>query len=577
MMAPEAGRPLGEGAVEKRFWHSYYDKRVPSSLDYPSVPLHRILDDTAGKFPGRTAISFLGKSISYKQLRIYSDAFSRGLVRLGVKKGDRVALYLPNVPHMVIGYFGALKAGAITVPTNPLYTERELLYQVKDSGSKVLVTLDLDITLSKVKAVKEAAGLDRIVVGRVSDFLPFPKNLLYPLVKKKDLVDVPKDEAYITFEDLLSESGTGAPEAGAKPEDAAVLMYTGGTTGVSKGAILTHRNLIANALQTYCWASSGEMSDTPQVSALVVLPLFHSFSMTVCMNHGIMRGARLILFPTRPKPDLSDLLATIQKERPQLLPGVPTLYTAMANNPNVQRYKIDSIKVCNSGAAPLPVEVLHRFEAITGSRIIEGYGLSESSPVATCNPLEGERKAGSIGLPVSDTDIRIVDQEGGEKDVLQGQAGEILIRGPQVMAGYWNRPDETAKSLRDGWLYTGDIAWMDEAGYLFIVDRKKDMIITGGFNIFPREVEEILYEHPKVLEAAVIGLPDPRSGERLKAFVVLKEGQEATAEEILAFCREKLTAYKVPKAIEFRKELPKSNIGKLLRRALRDEESAKRG
>jgi long-chain acyl-CoA synthetase len=559
--------------MEKRFWHEKYDPKVPPSLDYPPIPLHRFLDDTAAKFPDDTAITFLGKNISYRELLGMADAFAAGLAGMGVKRGDRVALYLPNVPHMIIAYYGTLKAGAICVPTNPLYTERELTHQVKDSGSKVLVTLDLDLTLSKVNAVKDAAGLERIVVGRVSDFLPFPKSLLYPLVKRKDLAPVPRTERYVRFTSLACRPGVAAPAGEVGPADDAVLMYTGGTTGVSKGAILTHANLVANALQTYCWATAGEMDAAPRESAMVILPLFHSFSMTVNMNAGVRRGSRLILFPSKPKPDLSDFLEMIRRERPGLMPGVPVLYTAMANNPEVKKYGVDSIKVCNSGAAPLPVEVLQRFEAVTGAKIIEGYGLSESSPVATCNPLKGERKAGSIGLPVSDTDIRLVDKDDGVTQVKPGEAGEILIKGPQVMRGYWNRPEESAKSLQDGWLYTGDIAWQDPDGYLTIVDRKKDMIITGGFNIFPREVEEVLYEHPKVLEAAVIGVPDPRSGERLKAYVVLKAGETATTEEILAFCRDKLTAYKVPKTLEFRQELPKNNVGKLLRRILREEDA----
>ncbi len=561
--------------MDERRWHKYYDRRVPPSLTYPEVPLHRFLDETAGRFPDRAAIHFLGKEITYGRLLAMVDGFARGLADLGVRKGDRVALYLPNVPHMVIGYYGVLKVGAICVTTNPLYTERELLHQVKDSGANVLVTLDLDLTLSKVKAVRERAGIERVVVGRVSDFLPFPKNLLYPIVKRKDLTSVPKTGEYIRFTDLMTLAGSGAPKVPVAPGDDAVLMYTGGTTGLSKGARLTHANLVANALQSYCWASAGAMDHEPE-SVMTVLPLFHSFSMTVCMNHAIMRGAKLILFPTRPKPDMSDLLEMIRDTQPSLMPGVPGLYAALAANPRVTDYRINSVRVCNSGAAPLPVEVLQNFEAITGGRIIEGYGLSESSPVATCNPLEGVRKVGSIGLPVPDTDIRIVDQETGATDVPIGEPGEILIRGPQVMKGYWNRPDETALTIKDGWLFTGDIGRMDEQGYIFVVDRKKDMIITGGFNIYPRDVEEVLFEHPKVLDAGVIGVSDHRSGERVKAFVVLKAGQEATEQELIDFCRERLTAYKVPKWVEFRKELPKNNIGKLLRRVLREEDERAR-
>ncbi len=556
--------------MEERFWHKHYDSNVPPSLDYPKVPLTRLLDDAAARYPDRTAITFLGKQISYRELLRTCNALALGLAEMGVKKADRVALFLPNVPHMVIAYYAVLKAGGICVPTNPLYTERELSHQVKDSGARVLVTLDLDLTLSKVKAVKESIGVEKVIVGRVSDYLPFPKSLLYPLVKRKDLAEVPAGGGFVRFTDLARGRGEAPPEVKVAQEDPAVLMYTGGTTGLSKGAVLTHANLVTNAVQCRGWITSGSAGDGGQESIMTVLPLFHSFAMTTCMNFGIYSASRLILFPTRPKPDLSDLLEMIRDEQPDFMPGVPALYTAMANNPRVKEYKVDCIKACVSGAAPLPVEVLQRFEAITGARIIEGYGLSESSPVATGNPLLGVRKPGSIGLPWPDTEIRIVDQETGEREMPIGEPGEILIKGPQVMQGYWTRPEETSAALRDGWLFTGDIGRMDEEGYVFIVDRKKDMIITGGFNIYPREIEEVLYEHPKVLEAGVIGVPDERSGERVKAFVVLKEGQTATAEEIIEFCRARLTAYKVPKWVEFRRELPKNNVGKLLRRVLRE-------
>jgi long-chain acyl-CoA synthetase len=558
--------------MEKRFWHEKYDPDVPSSLDYPQIPLQRLLNAAAAKYPNRVAITFLGKNLSYRELLDMANAFASGLKSLGVERGDRVALYLPNVPHMVIAYYGTLKAGAICVPTNPLYTERELSHQVKDSGAKVLVTLDLDLTLPKVLAVKDSVGLEKVIVGRVSDYLPFPKSLLYPIVKRKDLAKVPAGGDYLRFLDLAEIRGASPPETDVAPADAAVLMYTGGTTGLSKGAVLTHANLVANALQCRSWISEGRKPDAPQESIMTVLPLFHSFAMTTCMNFGILTASRLILFPARPKPDLSDLLEMIRDEQPGYLPGVPALYTAMANNPRVKEYGVDCIKACISGAAPLPVEVLQRFETVTGARIIEGYGLSESSPVATGNPMLGERKPGSIGLPWPDTEIRIVDQDVGETDLPLGEAGEILIKGPQVMKEYWNKPEETFATIKDGWLYTGDIGRMDEDGYVFIVDRKKDMIITGGFNIYPREVEEVLYEHPKVLEAGVIGVKDERSGERVKAFVVLKAGQTATSDEIIEFCKTRLTAYKVPRWVEFRSELPKNNVGKLLRRVLRDGE-----
>ena len=558
------------GLMDERIWHRWYGEDLPRDIQYPQIPLHEILDVSAGRFPERAAISFLGKNITYRQLHREVLAFARGLAGLGIGKGERVALFLPNVPQMVVAYYGTLKAGAVGVLTNPLYTERELLYQVKDSGAKALVTLDLVLTLSKVKAGEKALGLERVIVGRVSDYLPFPKNILYPLLKRKDLEPVPENGKYIGFSELLGGTWPSLPEVRVAPDDIGVLMYTGGTTGLSKGAMLTHENLVANAYQAFGWVSSGKMECSPDEAIMTILPLFHSFAMTGCMNHGILRGARLILFPSRPRKDLSDLLKMVRRERPTMLPGVPALYTALVNNPKAAGYGLGSIKVCNSGAAPLPVEILKGFESMTGAKMLEGYGLSEASPVAVCNPLEGRRKAGSIGTPMQGTDVRIVDQEKGETDVRPGDPGELLLRGPQVMKGYWNRPEETAEALRDGWLWTGDIARMDEDGYIYIVDRKKDMIIVAGFKVFPREVEEVLYEHPKVLDAAVVGVRDERCGEHVKAFVVLKDGEEATADEMVAFCKGKLTGYKIPREVVFRKELPKSNVGKVIRRLLRE-------
>jgi long-chain acyl-CoA synthetase len=339
--------------------------------------------------------------------------------------------------------------------------------------------------------------------------------------------------------------------------------------------MLSHRNLVVNVLQVYCWATSGRMRDEGQESVLTVLPLYHSFAMTVAMNVGTFRGAKLILFPKRPQPDMLDLLEVVRKQQPTILPGVPALYAAIANQQRSAEFGVNSIKVCVSGAAPLPLEVMQRFERLTGAKIIEGYGLSETSPVAACNPLEGARKEGAIGIPVPDTELKIVDDAG--NPVAGGEPGEVCIKGPQVMRGYWNKPEETERVLRDGWLFTGDVARMDADGYFFIVDRKKDVIITSGFNVYPREVEEILFEHPAVLEAAAVGVPDPKSGERVKAYVVLRAGMSATEADIVEHCRKKLAAYKVPKSVEFRAELPKTNVGKVLRRTLRDEARASAG
>jgi long-chain acyl-CoA synthetase len=515
----------------------------------------------------------MGKELTYEVLLESVNRFANALVNLGVKKGDRVSLYMPNTPHMVIAYYAVLKAGGVVVPTNPVYTERELDHQVSDSEAEVLVTLDLELTLSKVKAIKSRTKLRHVIVGSMKDYLPWPKNWLFPIVRRKMLEPVPTDGSYHIFTQLMASASPVSPKVEIGPDDIAVLMYTGGTTGVAKGAMLTHRNMVSNAIVAHAWATSGKQTDTPQDILLIVLPMFHSFAMTVGLNHGIRRGAKLLLIP---KPEIDEILKTIQKYRPSIFPGVPTLYTVLANRSDIKAFGVDSIRICNSGAAPLPVEVMKKFEEVTGAKILEGYGLSEASPVTHCNPLEGTRKPGSIGLPMPDTDARIVDQEDNTKVLGVNEVGEICIKGPQVMKGYWNRPEETGKSLVDGWLFTGDIAKMDEEGYFYIVERKKDLIIAGGYNIYPREVEEFLYEHPKVKEAAVIGIPDEIKGEKVKAFVILKDGETATEEEIIEFCRKGLAPYKVPKHVEFKKELPKSMIGKILRRVLREEEQKKK-
>jgi long-chain acyl-CoA synthetase len=491
--------------------------------------------------------------------------FAAGLVRLGVRPGDRVALHLPNCPQFLIAYYGTLAAGAVVVPFNPLYVEREIAHQLADSGAEVSVTLD--VLYPRVAAARSQTSVREIIVTGIQHYFPPLLRALYPLKARRDglLVRVPRARDVHRLAELLDHPAP-APDVHVDPGAVAVLLYTGGTTGIPKGAMLTHRNLVSNVLQARSWFTQLQPgADT----AIAVIPFFHSYGMTSAMNFCVSSGTRLVLLP---RFQVEGTLKSIARYRPKVFPGVPTLYTAVINHPQAGGYDLRSIAACISGAASLPVEVQSRFETLTGGRLVEGYGLTEASPVTHANPIFGTRKAGSIGIPFPDTDARIVDLEGGMTMLGPGEVGELIIRGPQVMQGYWNRPDETGRVLRGGWLYTGDMARMDEDGYFYIVDRKKEMIITGGLNVFPREVEETLYAHPAVLEAAVIGIPEKYKGEVVKAFVVLKPGAEASTGELIEHCRRFLAPFKVPRDIAFRTQLPKSLVGKILRRVLAEEE-----
>jgi long-chain acyl-CoA synthetase len=477
-----------------------------------------------------------------------SDRLAGALAGLGIRPGDRVALYMPNCPQFVIGFFAILKAGGVVVQTNPMYTERELHHQWSDSGARAVLTVDM--LAPRAVGVGQQLGIKHIAAGRLKgDALP---------------------EGVLSFEGLVQQGGE-RPTLQINPrEDVAVLQYTGGTTGLAKGAMLTHFNIVANTLQVYKWL--GHDTAPGQERILTILPLFHSYGMTVCMTMGIWIAATLIMLP---KFDLQEVLQTIKETQPTLFPGVPTMYIAVAMHPEAEKYGINSIRYCNSGSAPLPVEAMKAFEAKTGATIIEGYGLSEASPVTHCNPVTGLRKAGSIGIPVADTECKIVALDDSGREVEPGQEGELWVRGPQVMKGYWNRPEETAKTLVNGWLATGDIVRMDQDGYFYVIDRKKDMIIAGGFNVYPRDVEEVLYQHPAIAEAVVVGIPDAYRGETVKAYVVLKPGESLSADDLVAFCRDRLAAYKVPRLVEFRTALPRTMVGKVLRRALLEEERAR--
>jgi long-chain acyl-CoA synthetase len=507
----------------------------------------------------------MGKTMSYSATAREAARFANVLGTLGVRSGDRVAIMLPNCPQVVIAFFGALMAGAVVVMTNPLYMERELEYQLNDSGAKTIVTLDL--LHKRVLGVLPRTKLDRVIVTSLKDYLPFPKNLLYPIKMKKDGADL--SVAYganvLSWRNLMAAEPASARITQVNAdEDLALLQYTGGTTGISKGVMLSHANLISNTIQNMHWAYKCQ---TGTERILGALPIFHVFGLTVVMLQAVFRAGMIILVP---RFETKQILETIATMRPTLFPGAPTMYVALINHPELGNYDLSSINACVSGSAPLPREVQEKFEAVTHGRLIEGYGLTEASPVTHANNIWGKRKPG-IGIPIPDTDAKIVDPDTGEELPI-GELGELTVKGPQVMKGYWNRPDETSKVLKDGWLYTGDMARMDEDGFFEIVDRKKDMIIAGGYNIYPREIEEVLFEHPAIKEAAAAGVPDKYRGETVKAFVVLKEGASVTAEELDAFCRERLAAYKVPRKYEFRDTLPKTLVGKVLRRQLLEEE-----
>jgi len=548
-------------------WLKHYEEGVPHGLKYPPIPLHRTLEDTAARFPDRPALAFLGHTITYRQLNGLADRFASVLQGLGVGKGDRVAVVLPNCPQFVIGFYGTLKAGGVVVPTNPLYVEREIEHQLRDCGARVVVTLTK--FYPTVKKVQPQTAVEHVLVTNIKEYFPAIKRLLFTLVleaKDGHRVPIEKRPDHHWLGELMKGASATPGPVKVEPSSVALFQYTGGTTGVPKGAVLTHFNLLANTMQTRRWFA--QLVEGQEVM-LGVIPFFHVYGLTVAMSMAVYAGATMVLLP---RFELKEVLEAIKSHRVTLFPGVPTMYVAINNFPQVGHYDLRSISACISGAAPLPVEVQRRFEALTGGRLVEGYGLTEAAPVTHANPIYGLRKEGSIGIPFPDVEARIMDVETGEKELPLGEVGELVIRAPQVMREYWGHPEDTATALRDGWLYTGDMARMDEDGYFFIVDRKKDMILAGGFNIYPREIEEVLYQHPKVKEAVALGVPDAYRGETPKVYVVLKEGEAATEEEVLAYCRQNLAKYKVPTQVEFRQELPKTLVGKVLRRVLKEEE-----
>ena len=551
-------------AYQQKPWLAHYDEGVPENVNYEETCLPDFLSRSAQKFPQNMALLFQGYRVTYRELNEMVDRFAVCLTNFGIRKGDSVAILLPNLIPCVVAYYGILKIGATAVMNNPLYTDRELEHQFNDSGSKLLITLDL--LGNRMIDLRPKTRIKQIIYTSIGDYLPFPKNLLFPLVgKKKGLkADVKSAPDVHRWKDVLAKSTGKAPVVKLSFDDTAMFQYTGGTTGVSKGVMLTHGNLSKQVQHLRTWFPG--FNDGEEV-LLGALPFFHVFGLSTAMNFCIYAGWGDILIP---KPQPEPLLEAISKFKPTFAPLVPTMFIGLLNHPQIDQADLTSIKGCFSGSAPLPVEVIRDFEGKTGSTIVEGFGMTESSPVTHINPFVGQRKVGSIGVPIPDTECRIVDLNDGETDMPVGESGELLVKGPQVMKGYWNKPEATAETLTDGWLHTGDIGKMDEDGYFYIVDRKKDMIISGGYNVYPRDIEEVFFEHPKVVEAAALGVPHPKRGEQVKVFVVLKEGETGTEEEFLTYCKDKLAAYKLPTMIEFRDELPKTNVGKVLKKDLRE-------
>jgi long-chain acyl-CoA synthetase len=551
--------------MEERPWLKLYDKGVPQHIDYPVIPLFGLLEESARKYPDSPCTIFKGAVITYREMDQITDQLAAGIAALGIKKGDRVGIFMPNTPQFVITFFAILKAGGVVVSVNPLYSAREIIHQVNDAGIEVMFVMSNFYKL--IKQTQPDTKIKKIVVTNLKEYLPPITALLFTLaLEKKGGFRVELAPGDLWLKELIaSHKPEERPKLDIGAEDIAIFQYSGGTTGISKGAIALHRNLVANALQVRCWIPNAEDG---KETVLMAIPLFHVYGMVAGMLFAIRCGAGMVMIPN-PR-DMKDVLSSIQKYKASIFPGVPTMYNAINNNPDViaGKYNLSSIKGCISGSAPLMRETKEKFEALTGGKLVEGYGLSEAPTATHCNPLFGDIRTGSIGLPLPDVDCRIISLEDGVTPLKTGEEGELCIMGPQVMKGYHNMPTETANTLRDGWLYTGDIAKMDEDGYFYIVDRKKELIKPGGYQVWPREVEEVISAYPKVLEVGVAGVLDAYRGETVKAWVVLKPGETATEEEIRDYCKKNMAPFKVPTEVEFRDELPKTTVGKVLRREL---------
>ena len=551
--------------MDHRPWHDYYDEGIPTSLTYPAVPIFHFLEESAKKYPDKPCTIFKDAEISYKEMSKITDQLAAALVDLGVKKGDRVGILIPNTPQFVMAYFAVLKAGGVVVATNPQYTEREIKHQANDSGMKLMILMSNYYEL--VKRVQPDTAISQIIVTNIKETLPPFLGLLFTLLKeKKGGFKVTLRDNDLWLPDLQEcYSDHDRPQVDVGPDDTAIFQYSGGTTGIPKAAIGLHRNLVANTVQMLNWITSAKMGEEV---VMMAIPLYHVYGMVAGMNFGLAAGATLVMVPD-PR-DLKDLLGNMHKYKTTIFPAVPALYNAINNNADViaGKYDLSAIKACISGSAPLMRETKETFEKLTGGVLFEGYGLSETPTATHCNPNLGENRIGSIGLPFPDVDAKIVDLDDEVTELAVGEIGELIIKAPQVFKGYHNMPTETRNSLREGWLYTGDIARMDEQGYFYIVDRKKELIKVGGFQVWPREVEEVLQDHPVIQDVGVAGVPDPKRGEIVKTWIVLAEGQSLDKEELKTWAEERMAKYKIPSEIEFRDELPKTHVGKLLRREL---------
>ncbi|RJP54821.1 MAG: long-chain fatty acid--CoA ligase [Anaerolineaceae bacterium] len=558
--------------MDSKLWQAHYDKGVPTTIEYPNVPLFHFLEDAARKYPDRACTIFKGAVITYKEMNEITDRIAAALVDMGVQKGDRVGIFMPNTPQFVMTYYGILKAGAAVVATNPLYTPPEIEHQASDAGIEYMFVMTN--FYETIKKAQPKTKIKQLIVTNLKETLPPVLRVLFTLAKEKKggfRIAGGLRDGDIWFQDLLAKyANASKPNVEVGVDDTALFQYSGGTTGISKGAVAMHRNVVANTLQIKAWMPNVEVG---KEVVLMAIPLFHVYGMVAGMNFAMATCASMVMVPN-PR-DLKDVLDNIAKYKATIFPGVPALYNGINNHPDVKagKYNLSSIKACISGSAPLMRETKEQFEKLTGGKVFEGYGLSEAPTATHCNPLEGVNKTGSIGMPLPDVEVKIISLDDGETELPQGEIGEIVVHGPQVMKGYHNMPTETANTLRklnDGkvWLFTGDIARVDEDGYFYIVDRKKELIKPGGYQVWPREVEEAIAAHPKVLEVGVAGIPDAYRGETVKAWIVVKPGETLPEEELKAFCKERLAAYKVPTHYEFRDELPKTTVGKILRREL---------
>ncbi|HPJ93202.1 MAG TPA: long-chain fatty acid--CoA ligase [Deltaproteobacteria bacterium] len=552
----------------ERLWHKSYCQGVPNEVDIVRITMPEALSRAAKNWPDTVAYIYMGKKITYRELEGLVNRFARALGDIGVKKGDKVAMLLPNIPEIGIANHAVYRLGAVTSMNNPLYTERELEYQLNDSDAEVLITLDL--LLPRALKLKDKTRIRSIITCHINDFLPFPKKQLFPFVKKGMYRKVTPQEGVYEFMDLLNKYPDTPVENAAGWDDIAALIYTGGTTGASKGAMLTHAN-ISSVVQIFrAWFP--DLKDADE-SLLGVYPIFHSAGYSVSQNLPFWCGWTCVLVP-RPTPEV--IVEMLKKFKPTFLPGVPTIYTGLLENKEFCSMDLSFVKGYFAGAAPLPEDTVNKLKDLHNASIYDVYGATENTAFATATPWGGKIKTGTVGVPLPNTEVKIVDLETGEKELPTGESGEICIKGPQVMKGYYKKEAETRESLRDGWFHTGDIGFFDDEGYLLVIDRKKDLIIGSGFNIYPKEIDEILFDHPGIIEACTIGVPDAYRGETVKAYVVLKGGTVLSEKEIIDYCRANLAAYKVPQEIEFIDELPKSAVGKILRRELREIEISKR-